>query len=50
MDHLPVMPLTPFEIAMSKISANGLVIIVAVGCRSAGVSAARDAVGQQHAT
>ena len=31
MDHLLVMPLTPFEIAMSKIGANGLVIIVAVG-------------------
>ncbi len=31
MDHLLVMPLTPFEIAMSKIWANGLAIIVAVG-------------------
>jgi ABC-2 type transport system permease protein len=31
MDHLLVMPLTPFEIAMSKIWANGFVIIVAVG-------------------
>jgi ABC-2 type transport system permease protein len=31
MDHLLVMPLTPFEIAMSKIWANGLVIIVATG-------------------
>jgi ABC-2 type transport system permease protein len=31
MDHLLVMPLTPFEIAMSKIWANGLVLIVAVG-------------------
>lgn len=31
MDHLLVMPLTPFEIAMSKIWANGLVIIVASG-------------------
>ena len=31
MDHLLVMPLTPFEIAMSKIWANGLVITVAVG-------------------
>ena len=31
MDHLLVMPLTPFEIAMSKIWANGIVIIVAVG-------------------
>jgi ABC-2 type transport system permease protein len=30
MDHLLVMPLTPFEIAMSKIWANGLVISVAV--------------------
>jgi ABC-2 type transport system permease protein len=31
MDHLLAMPLTPFEIAMSKVWANGLVIIVAVG-------------------
>jgi len=31
MDHLLVMPVTPFENAMSKIWANGLVIIVAVG-------------------
>jgi ABC-2 type transport system permease protein len=31
MDHLLVLPLTPFEIAMSKIWANGLVISVAVG-------------------
>lgn len=31
MDHLLVMPLTPFEIAMSKVLANGLVITVAVG-------------------
>ena len=31
MDHLLVMPLTPFEIAMAKIWANGLVILVAVG-------------------
>src|ERR1700739_66085 len=31
MDHLLVMPLTPFEIAMSKVWANGLVIIVAGG-------------------
>jgi len=31
MDHLMVMPLTPFEIAMSKIWANGFVIAVAVG-------------------
>ncbi len=30
-DHLLVMPVTPFEIAMSKIWANGLVITVAVG-------------------
>jgi ABC-2 type transport system permease protein len=29
MDHLLVMPLTPFEIAMSKIWANGLVILIA---------------------
>jgi ABC-2 type transport system permease protein len=26
-DHLLVMPLTPFEIAMSKVWANGLVCI-----------------------
>jgi ABC-2 type transport system permease protein len=31
MDHLLVMPLSPFEIAMSKVWANGLVITVAVG-------------------
>ena len=31
MDHLLVMPLTPFEIAMAKIWANGLVITLAVG-------------------
>jgi ABC-2 type transport system permease protein len=31
MDHLLVMPLTPVEIAMSKIWANGLVIVVAIG-------------------
>ena len=31
MDHLLVMPLTPFEIVMAKIWANGLVIVVAVG-------------------
>jgi ABC-2 type transport system permease protein len=31
MDHLLVMPLTAFEIAMSKVWANGLVIAVAVG-------------------
>ena len=30
MDHLLVMPLTPFEIAISKIWSNGLVIVVAV--------------------
>jgi ABC-2 type transport system permease protein len=29
MDHLLVMPVTPFEIAMSKIWANGLVIAIA---------------------
>jgi len=29
MDHLLVMPLTPFEIAMSKVWANGLVILIA---------------------
>jgi ABC-2 type transport system permease protein len=31
MDHLLVMPLTPFEIAMSKIWANSLVIAAAAG-------------------
>ncbi len=31
MDHLLVMPVTPFEIAMSKIWANGFVITLAVG-------------------
>ena len=31
MDHLLVMPISPFEIAMSKILANSLVITVAVG-------------------
>jgi ABC-2 type transport system permease protein len=31
MDHLLVMPVTPFEIAAAKIWANGLVITVAVG-------------------
>jgi ABC-2 type transport system permease protein len=31
MDHLLAMPLTPFEIAMSKVLANGLVITMAVG-------------------
>ncbi|WP_213770775.1 ABC transporter permease [Bradyrhizobium sp. dw_78] len=30
MDHLLVMPLTPFQIAMSKIWANGLIIAIAV--------------------
>src|ERR1700685_142728 len=33
MDHLLVMPLTPFEIALSKVWANGLVIAGAVGGR-----------------
>ncbi|MBV8574045.1 MAG: ABC transporter permease [Acetobacteraceae bacterium] len=31
MDHLLAMPLTPFEIAMAKVWANGLVIIAATG-------------------
>ncbi len=31
MDHLLVMPLTPFEIAMSKVWANSLVITIAAG-------------------
>jgi ABC-2 type transport system permease protein len=31
MDHLLAMPVTPFEIAMSKVLANGLVITAAVG-------------------
>jgi ABC-2 type transport system permease protein len=31
MDHLLVMPLSPFEIAMSKVWANGLVITIAAG-------------------
>jgi ABC-2 type transport system permease protein len=31
MDHLLAMPLAPFEIAMSKVWANGLVITTAVG-------------------
>ena len=31
LDHLLVMPLTPFEIAMAKVWANGLVITLAVG-------------------
>ena len=38
MDHLLVMPLSPFEIAMSKIWANGLVIVVAVGLSLYGVA------------
>ena len=37
MDHLLVMPLTPFEIAMSKVWANGLVITVATGLSLYGV-------------
>ena len=37
MDHLLVMPITPFEIAMSKVWANGLVITVAVGLSLYGV-------------
>jgi len=36
-DHLLVMPLTPFEIAMSKIWANSLVITVAAGLSLYGV-------------
>jgi ABC-2 type transport system permease protein len=31
MDHLLVMPVSPLEIAMAKIWANGLIIIIAVG-------------------
>jgi len=31
MDHLLVMPVTPFQIAVSKIWANGLIILVAAG-------------------
>jgi ABC-2 type transport system permease protein len=31
MDHLLVMPVTPFQIALAKIVANGLVILVAAG-------------------
>jgi ABC-2 type transport system permease protein len=31
MDHLLVMPLTPFEIAMSKVWANTLMVIIATG-------------------
>jgi len=37
MDHLLVMPLTPFEIAMSKIWANSLVIMVAAGLSLYGI-------------
>src|SRR6516165_1983507 len=37
MEHLLVMPITPFEIAMSKVWANGLVITVAVGLSLYGV-------------
>ena len=37
MDHLLVMPLTPFEIAMSKVWANGLVITVAAGLSLYGI-------------
>jgi len=37
MDHLLVMPLSPFEIAMSKVWANGLVITVAAGLSLYGV-------------
>jgi len=37
MDHLLVMPLTPFEIAMSKVWANSLVIAVAAGLSLYGV-------------
>ena len=31
MDHLLVMPVTPFQIALAKIVANGLVILIAAG-------------------
>jgi ABC-2 type transport system permease protein len=31
MDHLLIMPLTPFEIALAKVISNGLVITIAVG-------------------
>lgn len=31
LDHLLVMPLSPFEIAMAKVWANGLVIMIAAG-------------------
>ncbi len=37
MDHLLVMPVTPFQIAMSKVWANGLVITIAVGLSLYGV-------------
>jgi len=37
MDHLLVMPLTPFEIAMSKVWANGLVIALAAATSLYGV-------------
>ena len=37
MDHLLVMPLTPFEIAMSKVWANALVITIAAGLSLYGV-------------
>jgi len=37
MDHLLVMPLTPFEIAMSKVWANGLVIAIATALALYGV-------------
>jgi len=37
MDHLLVMPVTPFEIAMSKVWANGLVITIAVGLSLYGI-------------
>ena len=37
MDHLMVMPLTGFEIAMAKVWANGLVITIAVGLSLYGV-------------
>jgi len=37
MDHLLVMPVTPFEIAMSKVWANGLVITIAAGLSLYGV-------------
>jgi ABC-2 type transport system permease protein len=37
MDHLLVMPVTPFEIAMSKIWANSLVVTVAAGLSLYGV-------------